>query len=268
MKLAIVDGHKKIGKEKELPVQFSEEYRPDLIKRALHALQSAGRQAYGAHPEAGMRSASSVSKRRRDYRGSYGFGISRVARKVLSRRGTRMNWQGAFTSQTVGGRRAHPPKSEKVLERKINVKENRKAIRSALAATVHKNLVEKRGHKLPAEYPFIVDSSFEQINKTSEIERALVTLGFADELARGAQKKVRAGLGKRRGRRYQRKKSVLFVVSGDCPLLKSARNLEGVEVVEVNALNVGLLAPGAMPGRVTLWSEKALDVMKEKQLYI
>lgn len=70
MKLTIFDSQKKKGKEKELPVQFSEEYRPDLIKRAVHAVQSASRQVHGAHPGAGMRSASPVSKRRRDYRGS------------------------------------------------------------------------------------------------------------------------------------------------------------------------------------------------------
>src|SRR3989338_5691978 len=214
MKLPLFDLQKKKGKDKELPSQFSEEYRPDLIKRAVHALQSASRQAHGAHPDAGMRSASSVSKRRRNYRGSYGFGISRVARKVFSRRGTRMNWKGTFTSQTVGGRRAHPPKAEKEWQRMINLKENRKALRSALAATVLRDVVVKRGHKVPTEYP------------------------------------------------------LLIVVSGDCPLLKAARNIEGIDVVEVTALNAELLAPGTQPGRAALWSEKAVDALKEKKLYL
>src|SRR3990167_4557963 len=104
MKLSLFDAEKKIYGDKELPVQFSEEYRPDLIKRAVHALQSAARQAYGAYPEAGQRHSSETSKRRRKYRGTYGFGISRVKRKIHTRRGTRFFWEGSTTPQTVGGR--------------------------------------------------------------------------------------------------------------------------------------------------------------------
>lgn len=175
---------------------------------------------------------------------------------------------GTFSSQTVGGRRAHPPKAEKVWQRFINIKENRKAIRSALAATVLKEVVVKRGHKVPAEYPFIVDGNVEAVGKTSDVEKLLQTLGFGLELERSAEKRVRAGLGKRRGRRYQRKKGVLVIVSSNCPLLKAGRNIAGVDVVTVNSLNAELLAPGAMPGRVALWTEKAVDELAAKKLYL
>src|SRR3989338_6374837 len=194
MKLPLLTLEKNQMGERELPRQFQEEYRPDLIKRAVQALQSAARQAYGAHPEAGKRSSSRVSKRRRKYRGCYGFGISRVNRKILSRRGTRMHWVGAFTPQTVGGRRAHPPKAEKILEKLINRKENQKAIRSAMAATLNKDLVAQRGYQLPSEYPFIVESALEQTQKTKDVEEALVKLGFENELERSLIKKVRAGI--------------------------------------------------------------------------
>jgi len=268
MKLAILDSERNVKGQKELPQQFSEEYRPDLIRRAIMALQSAARQVYGASPEAGMRYSSRVSKRRRNYRGCYGFGISRVNRKVLSRRGMRMFWVGATTPQTVGGRRAHPPKSEKILERKINQKENQKAIRSAMAATISKQLVEQRGHKVPEKYPFIIDSSVEQLEKTKDITATLLKLGFQDELDRSSVKKVRSGRGKSRGRKYQRKKGPLVVVSGDCPLLTSAKNIAGVDVVAVKALNAELLAPGSMPGRITLWTEKAIEVLQETKLFM
>lgn len=267
MKLPIIDLHKKKSGDKELPIQFSEEFRPDLIKRAVHALQSASRQRYGAYAEAGKRSASSVSKRRRDYRGCYGFGISRVNRKILSRRGTRMFWVGAFSPQTVGGRRSHPPKAEKILERKINKKENQKAIRSALAATMNKIIVCKRGHKVPIEYPFVMESAFENLSKTKDVEEVLLSLGFKDELDRCAVKKIRAGMGKRRGRKYQRKKGILIVVAEKCPVMKAAENIEGIDVATVKGLNAELLAPGAMPGRVTLWTEKAIDSLKKDNLY-
>lgn len=268
MKLPIFNAENAKRGEKELPVQFQEEYRPDLIKRAVHALQSTARQAYGASPEAGLRHSSKLSKRRRKYRGSYGLGISRVNRKILSRRGTRFNWVGAFSPQTRGGRRAHPPKPYKIRGHKINVQENKKAIRSAIAATINASLVQQRGHKIPTNYPFIVDSSIESLNRTQEVETWLDQLGFTEELSRASHKKIRAGLGKIRGRPYQRKKSILVVVSEKCPLYSSAQNIPGVDVVLANSLNAELLAPGAMPGRVTLWTEKAIDVLQKNKLFI
>ena len=96
MKLDILDiSRNKIG-EINLPRQFEEEIRIDLIKRAVLALQSNERQPYGAMKEAGKRSSSTLSKRRRKYRGSYGLGISRTPRKILSRR-RMLFWLGFAT---------------------------------------------------------------------------------------------------------------------------------------------------------------------------
>ncbi|HIJ12012.1 TPA: 50S ribosomal protein L4 [Candidatus Woesearchaeota archaeon] len=267
MKLPIYNKEMNQKGEKELPSQFGEAYRPDLIKRAVLSLQSYARQAYGADPKAGQRHSSELSKRRRKYRGCYGFGISRVNRKILSRRGTRFNWVGATSPQTRGGRRAHAPKAEKQFAQKINKKENRKAIRSAIGATLNKDLVAARGHRIPAQYPFVLDAAFESLSKTKDVTDALAKLGFQDELSRSLLKKVRAGIGKLRGRKYQRKKGILLVVSESCPVAKAASNIPGVDVVLVNAVNAELLAPGALPGRVTLFTEKALDVMNDKQLF-
>src|SRR3989344_8619719 len=212
MKLSIVNsGNKKTG-DMNMPSQFKEEFRPDLIKRAVHSLWSKARQAYGADPLAGLRHSSKVSKRRRKYRGCYGFGISRINRKILSRRGTRFNWVGAFSPQTVGGRRSHPPKAEKIWVQKINQKENRKAIRSAMSATLNKKIVEKRGHNIPENYPFIINSDFESIKTTKEVNKALAHFGFDKELDRSKVKTIRAGIGKMRGRKYKTKKGILIVV--------------------------------------------------------
>lgn len=267
MKLPIFNLQKSKVGERELPSQFNEEYRPDLIKRAVQALQSAARQVYGGKKDAGMRHSTYVSKRRREYRGCYGHGISRVARKILSRSGIRMFWVGAKTPQTVGGRRSHAPKPEKNRIKEINIKENRKAIRSAIAATVIRNVVEERGHHLPKEYPFIVESSIEKISKTKEIGKVLKVLGFEEELKRTSKRKVRAGRGKTRGRKYQVKKGILIVVSEDCPLKKSARNILGLEITTPKALNAEILAPGSKPGRITLWTEKAIEAFSKEKLF-
>lgn len=268
-KIPLVSVDKKKMSERVLPPQFAEAYRPDLIHRAVLALQSAARQRYGAFPLAGKRPSAETSKRRHDYRGTYGQGISRVKRKVLSRRGSRFSWVGAVTPQTKGGRRAHPPKVEKNYEKKLNKKENRKAVRSAMGATLSRSLVMQRGHHVPEEYPFIIGTAFEDLKTTKEVQAALRTLGFAEELQRSLVKKIRAGIGKLRGRRYKKKKGLLLVVGDEqCALLKAARNIPGLDVVPVRAINAELLAPGALPGRAALWTEKALDVLEKEKLFI
>lgn len=268
MKLNIKDGKGKDTGSVQLPIQFDEEYRPDLIVRAVLSLQAAARQPYGAKPGAGMRASAELSRRRRKYRGSYGFGISRVPRKILSRRGTRMMWVGAFAPGTVGGRRAHPPKAERIWEQKVNKTENRKAIRSALAATVNKGLVQARGHQVPETYPFIINTEFEKIAKTRDVMAAFAELGFGNELERAEQKKVRAGKGTMRGRRYKRRKGPLVVVSSmDVALIKGARNVPGVDVIVVDQLNAEVLAPGTHAGRVTLYTEAAIKRLADEKLF-
>ncbi len=267
MKLTTYSLEKKKMGDRELPKQLTDAYRPDLIRRAVRAIQSAAQQAFGRALMAGMRHSTTVSKRRRDYKTSYGSGVSRVARKVLSHRGERMSWVGAFSPQTTGGRRAHPSKAEKVREDKINAKEKKKALRSAAAATFDKFLVEQRGHKVPSDYPFIIDAAAEKLGKTSQVEEVLEKLGFSEELQRASQRKVRAGKGKLRGRKYQSKKSLLLVVAENCFLEKAAGNLPGIEVVPVKALNVSHLAPGAFPGRVTLWTSAALQKIEKENLF-
>lgn len=252
----------------KLPKQFEGDIRPDLIKRAVLAIMSHKRQRYGASPEAGKRASAKISRRRHNYRGAYGFGISRVPRKIMSRRGTRMNWQGAFAPGTVGGRRAHPPKAEKIWWQKINKKERKQAIISAISATVNKELVEKRGHKIIDNYPLIIDSSIEDIDKTKKVKEILMRLGLKEELGRCEKKKIRAGKGKARGRKYKKKKGPLIVVSKDCKLIKSAGNIPGIDICAIKSINAELLAPGATPGRLTLWSNAAIAILEKEKLFL
>ncbi len=267
MELPILSIEKKEKGKLKLPEQFQEEVREDIIKRAVLAIQSHRRNPYGASPEAGKRASVRISKRRRDYRGCYGYGISRVPRKILARRGRRMIWQAAFAPGTVKGRRAHPPKSEKIWWQKINKKERKKAIRSAISATINKELVERRGHKLPEDYPFIVDGKIEELDKTRKVKEALLNLGLKEELNRVNKRKVRAGKGKSRGRKYRKKKGPLIVVSKECKLLNSASNIPGIDVCEVRNVNAELLAPGCIPGRLTLWTKPAVEILEKERLF-
>lgn len=253
---------------KKLPAQFSEEIRVDIIKRAVEAIQANKRQKYGINPEAGKRPSVNISKRRRDYRGCYGKGISRIPRKVMSRSGTQFNFEGAFAPGTVGGRVAHGPKSDKIWDKKINIKEKRKAIRSALAASINSGLVKKRGHEIPNDYPFLIETKFEDIDKTKSIHDLLNKLGFEKDLERGEIKKIRAGKGKARGRKYKKRTSILIVVSKDCNLSKSAKNIAGIDIVNVKNINAELLAPGCIPGRATIFTEGAIDILEKENLFM
>ncbi|MFH1649388.1 MAG: 50S ribosomal protein L4 [Candidatus Woesearchaeota archaeon] len=268
MKLTIRSMQNTSKGQQEMPIQFSEPLREDIIKKAVLALQAGARQPYGSFKEAGQQVSAKLSRRRRDYRGAYGIGISRVPRKIMSRRGTRMNWVGALAPGTVGGRRAHPPKAEKIWDKKVNKKENRLAIRSAMSATLIPEVVKARGHIPPKEYPFIIESGFENIQKTAEAWKTLDALGFADELARTEKPTRRTGRARTRGRQHKIGKSILIVTAQEAPVMKALNNIPGVDCVAVHALNAELLAPGTHHGRITLFTETAIKRLIEEGLFL
>ena len=61
----------------------------------------------------------------------------------------------------------------------------------------------------------------------------------------------------------KKKVGPLFVVSKKCDLIKAARNLPGVDVVQVKDLNAEVLAPGTHPGRLVIWSKSAIEALRE-----
>jgi large subunit ribosomal protein L4e len=267
MQLNVLNLEKKEIKKAKLPSQFEEEVRSDLIQRAVLAIERIRRHAYGAKKDAGMRPSAKLSRRRRNYKGSYGKGISRVPRKTLSHRGSSFSWVGAVAPGTVGGRRAHPPKSERIWEQKINTKERKKAIRSALSATVMPDIVRARGHIIPKEYPFIISNEIEDAKKAKDVLAALKNLGFSDELKKDSKVTIRAGKGKSRGRKYITKRGMLIVVSKECGLISAAKNLP-LEVKKVTEINADDLAPGAVAGRLTLFTESAIDAIEKLNLFM
>lgn len=268
MKVSIIDAAKGETGKVELPSQFNEEFHPNLIARAALAVESSTRQPHGADPRAGKGYSAKLSRRRKAFKGAYGHGISRVPRKIMSRSGTRFNWTAALAPGTVGGRQAHPPKAEKIWTKKINKRENRKAIRSALGATMVPSIVSKRGHKVPKNFPFIAASGIENLAKTKDVISSLQKMGFEAELERISGRTIRAGRGKARGRRYVIKKGPLIVVSKEnSGIMKAARNIAGVDVAVVNRLNAQLLAPGTAPGRLTLFTEAAIERIGKEKLF-
>ena len=178
-----------------------------------------------------------------------------------------MGWVGAFAPGTYKGRRANPPKGSKIHKEKINIKENRKAIRSALSAVASEKFVKERGYQFK-ELPLILDNDIYNLNKTSELIKLLIKLGLEKELERLQIKKVRAGQGSKRGRKYQNKKGPLFVLGKNSQVSKVLKSISGFDCTLVNNINVELLAPGGIPGRLTFFTKDAIDLLGSKKLFL
>ena len=162
----------------------------------------------------------------------------------------------------IGGRQAHPTRAEKNHHEKINIKERRFAIRSAVAATVNKELVEDRGHKVEdlEQVPIIVEDDIEEVKTTKQTREIFQKLGVYDDIIRAKEgKRIRAGRGKTRGRKYKKVKGPLVVVGEDKGISLGARNHAGVDVVVAENLNAELLAPGTHPGRLTIYTKSAVE---------
>ena len=50
--------------------------------------------------------------------------------------------------------------------------------------------------------------------------------------------------------------------------MKCASNIPGIDIVEVKNINAELLAPGAVPGRLTIWSEAAIEKLGKEKLFM
>lgn len=241
---------------------FSSQVRTDLIIRGFLAERSKQRQPYGADTLAGMRSSAHYHGRRHARNTMMNREIARMAR--IHGQGF-LNFTARIVPQAVKGRKAHPPKAAKIWELKLNKKERSRAIISALAASADKEKVIARGHKLNGieKLPLVVEDKLQALKKTKDAVSALKALGLSEELERVKEKKVRAGKGKTRGRRYRRKKGPLLIVKEDRGIVKAAENIAGVEVADPNSLTVGLLAPGSLPGRIVIWTKSAIEGIRE-----
>ncbi len=255
MKTFIINTEGKEGKEMTLPECFNAIVREDLIHKVFWAMQKRQQQLYGAYILAGKTVSASgkQSHARRKWKTLYGKGISRIPRKTMSNRGEQFYWVGAFVPGTVKGREAHPPKPFRATI-KINKKENKKAIESAIAASASKDVLKKKYAKIKIErVPIVFDSKV--LESSSKEIASLIEKFTSVKLKR--EFKIRAGKSKRRDRKYKSVSKILMVVGKD----ESARKMENynVEISKTNSLNILQLAPGGTPGRIIVWTDKAIE---------
>lgn len=246
------------AKSVELPPQFGEEVREEIIRRAVLSDETKLYQPQGNFYRAGFQTSARYRGRKDDYGSLKNRGQARLPREVRPK--------GAWGNvrripSSVGGHRAHPPKVEAKRVELMNKKEYRKALRSALAATTRADLARARGHLFDCELPLVLDDKLESLSKTRDVIAALEKFAGKDlERARSSRKPRSGTRSRKAGTRTA--KSLLLVVSGGT-ILKSARNIPGVDVVQADKLRVKDLAPGTHPGRLTAYTENALKKISE-----
>merc|ERR1711881_771116 len=98
--------------------------------------------------------------------------------------------------------------------------------------------------------PLVVSNDVEAYSKTKEAVQVLKNLGAWDDIKRVyATRRIRAGRGKMRDRKHVQKLGPAIVYANDDGLVKAFRNIPGVTLMDVNALNVLRIAPGGHVGR-------------------
>ncbi len=262
----------KDGKTVTLPDAFSSEVREDLIRRAVLSSRANRRQSYGHREHDGKKAPQPGMKHSVEWWGK-GRGVSRIMRKAGQR-------TAAQNPHTRGGRRAHGPMVAKDWSQKLNRKAKSIARDSAIAATADASMVASRGHKFndSLRFPIVIDGYVEsrddgdekynveaipQQYSTRKFIAMMDGLGLGEDLVRAREgKKIRAGKGTMRGRKYRTPKSVLLVVASRDGLAKAARNVPGVDVVAAKDLCAEDLAPGGDAGRLTVWTKDAIGALE------
>lgn len=239
--------------EVELPRVFATPCRTDIIARACTILGTRSFQPQGRHPTAGMDVVARTANP------PTGQGQARIARIRTS--GGRRQGEAAGVASVRGGRQAHPPRSTRVIHKRINRKERRLALCSAIAATADRDLVASRGHRVPdgAALPIVVSDDAEATSTAKGVRALLGALGVYADVERLLTRRRRSGKPALRGRTKKVGKSVLFVTAGDGgALARACGAVPGVEVRRARDLSVLDLAPGASPARLTVYTRAAI----------
>jgi len=258
-KLLSIEGKKM--KDIDLPKVFSAKIREDILKKVFEAEKM--QQPYGSDPEGGKKhSASGIGRHLRHvWKSAYGHGRARTPRKVMWRRGSQFYWVGAEVSNTRGGRKAHPPKVAGTFKvKKINKKEGKLALDSAIAATAKEKLVSGRYMRLNDKkiesLPIVVESKLMSL-KTQEFIKAVGNVLGELNIVAKKEKSIRAGKGKLRNRKYKSSQGALLVTGND-----EAIKTKAIESTRVDDLGVGDLYP---MGRVVIYTENAIKNLEESQ---
>eukprot|EP00933_Yihiella_yeosuensis_P035454 TRINITY_DN28_c0_g1_i6.p1 TRINITY_DN28_c0_g1~~TRINITY_DN28_c0_g1_i6.p1 ORF type:complete len:434 (+),score=119.80 TRINITY_DN28_c0_g1_i6:78-1304(+) len=239
-----------------MPTVLSSPLRPDLVREVHMNMSKNSRQAYAVKHKVGYETAAE----------SWGTGraVARIPRAPGG--GTHRAGQATFGNQARGGGMFNPTTVWRRWHRRVNVTQKRHAVATALAASSLPALVMARGHRIGevSELPLVVSDGLESITKTKQAVEALKNLGCGDDLQKVLDsKKIRAGQGKARNRRYRMRRGPLVVYNEDNGITRALRNIPGVDATSVENLKLLQLAPGGSIGRFVIFTEGAFKKLSE-----
>jgi len=236
-----------------LPNVFLAPIRPDIVRFVHTSMNKNRRQPYAVNDWAGHQHSAE----------SWGTGraVARIPR--VSGGGNSRSGQAAFGNMCRKGRMFAPTRTWRKWHKRINTNQKRFAVASALAASALPALVMARGHKIEdvPEVPLVVDGAIEAVQKTKDALVALAKIGAMPDVDKAkASHALRTGQGKLRNRRYVARKGPLIVyASTDNVISRSFRNIPGVDLINVEKLNLLKLAPGGHVGRFIVWTKPAFE---------
>ena len=240
------------GSNVTLPAVFRAPIRPDIVNFVHAQMRFNSRQPYAVSEKAGHQTSAE----------SWGTGraVARIPR--VRGGGTHRSGQGAFGNMCRGGRMFAPTKTWRRWHRRINVNQKRYAICSAIAATGIPALVMSKGHKIEeiAEVPLVVSDKIEEFKKTKEAVALLKKVKAWNDVQKViSSKRFRAGKGKMRNRRRIMRRGPLIIYNKDNGITRAFRNIPGITLINVAALNLLKIAPGGHVGRFCIWTESAFS---------
>jgi len=239
-----------------MPHVLTSPLRPDLVREVHKNVSKNRRQAYAVGAKVGYDTAAE----------SWGTGraVARIPRAPGG--GTHRAGQATFGNQARGGGMFNPTKVWRRWHRRVNVTQKRHAVVTALAASSLPPLVMARGHRIGevAELPLVVSDGLESVSKTKQAVEALKKLGAGEDMQKVLDsKKLRAGQGKARNRRYRMRCGPLVIYNEDNGITRAMRNIPGVETASVENLDLLRLAPGGSFGRFIIFTEGAFKKLNE-----
>ena len=233
-----------------LPAVFKAPIRPDVVNFVHQQMSFNHRQPYSVSDKAGHQTSAE----------SWGTGraVARIPR--VRGGGTHRSGQGAFGNMCRGGRMFAPTKPWRRWHRRININQRRYALASAVAASGVPALVLSKGHVIEQipELPLVVSDKVQEFTKTKQAViflRRIKAWGDIQKVYKS--QRFRAGKGKMRNRRRIQRRGPLIVYHKDQGLRKAFRNIPGIDMVNVEKLNLLKLAPGGHVGRFIIWTKSA-----------
>jgi large subunit ribosomal protein L4e len=261
MKIPILnlEGDKKSEISSEI---FDGRIRKDILQKVTETEKM--RSPYAPYFLAGKQAsaAGKIRHGRRRWKTAAGKGISRVPRKIFWRRGTQFYWVAATISGVRKGRRAHPPKILGMINtKKINKKEKRLALLSALALSASNEEVKKKyktleNKEIKIKLPIVVEDKITNLKTKDLLISLQKILGDLYGLSIRS-KEVRAGRGKMRGRKYKKTRGLLLV-TGE----KDNKRVNCIEAKSSNEIMISDLAGNG--ARIIIYTENAVKALEKR----